>query len=283
MGQIMTGLNLKVYMKWRKKPWEVDDLLYERLPMLAVRNYLDDDEGQHGPLCWTPGRSLRLGLSVCIEALKSWQAFRGPSGVAPAARKKLYERVPRIVMGLQTWLRGKEVYNIRGAIREGKVDGFVERMARAAAKVSACKRGKKPNPMLGSKVLHFFFPEFFPVWDTAWIKKTTLGLSKKGDIERNREKWGKTFGRDRHAVAAQQYAQYLDLMFNELDQIGHKDVEKLLKTVVSFSAKRNKHPSLQDVVAENLWDASPILFELCLMGRGRAKGVLKDRRNKKRK
>ena len=70
-AEIMTGPNLRAYMSWREKPWEVDDLLYERLPMLAVRNYLNSDYDRQWPLCWSQGRNLRLGLSVCIEALKS--------------------------------------------------------------------------------------------------------------------------------------------------------------------------------------------------------------------
>jgi hypothetical protein len=276
MGQIMTRSNLRIYMKWRDKPWEVDDILYERLPMLAVRNYLNDDAKDQWPLCWTQGRPLRLGLSVCIEALKGWQAFRGRLGVAGATRRKLYERAPGVVMRFQRWLRDEEIYSVRAAIRQGQADQLIRKMARAVAKISACKRTNTPSPMLGSKVLHFFFPEFFPVWDTAWIRRTIRGMSKKNKKNRIQlnDKWQTDFGKERNGAAARQYAAYLELMLSDLEATSAAKVKDLRRIVVSFSAKRNNHGSLRDVVDENLWDMSPILFELCLMGYGRAGHVL---------
>ena len=52
------------------------------------------------------------------------------------------------------------------------------------------------------------------------------------------------------------------------------DMAALKRTVVSFSAKRNKHDALGDIVDGDLWEMSPILFEVCLIGRGHAAGVL---------
>jgi len=256
----MTRTNLTAYMKWRAKPWEVDDLLYERMPMLAVRNYLSE-ESNEWPLCWTKGRPIRLGLSTCIEALKAWQAFRPGGG--KATRRHLQVCVPRVVEGLQRWLRDKEVYRPQDA--RGKTRAaLVKRMARAVATVSACKRTRNPNPMLGSKVLHFFFPEFFPVWDTAWIKKTLDRLkltSSPVQPSKGHGQWGR---------AADAYAVYIDLMFRDMDATPKRAMENLKKTV----SKSKGHPAFKTILDDNLWDLTPILFELCLMGRGRARGVL---------
>ena len=124
--------------------------------------------------------------------------------------------------------------------------------------------------MLGSKVLHFFFPEFFPVWDSAWIGKTIRRLSRSDKITLG----GAWDFKGRSATAAQQYAEYLDLMFNDVKQTHARTVKKLKRTVVSFSAARNGHNSLNVVIDENLGDSSPILFELCLLGCGRRARVL---------
>jgi hypothetical protein len=276
-ARIITPQNLKAYMTWRGKPWKVDDILYERLPMLAVRNYLNSDDEDYWPLCWNENRSLRLGLAVCVEALKGWQAFRGPLGVAETTREGLSKCVPGVVRSLQGWLREYDIYRLHDAIRSGETDALIKRMARAAAKVSACKPLKTPNPMLGSKILHFFFPEFFPVWDTAWIKKTIRLLSEKGDLKMNGA-WEEQFGSNSSAGAARQYAQYLDLMLSNVRKTSAGDMAALKKTVVSFSARKNKHHALTDIVDDNLWDMSPILFEMCLIGCGRAAGVLRKRR-----
>ncbi len=276
-AQIMTRQNLKAYMTWRGKPWKVDDLLYERLPMLAVRNYLNDDDEDYWPLCWNENRSLRLGLSVCAEALKSWKAFRGPLGVAETTREGLSECVPGVVRSLQGWLREYNIYSLRDAIRTGETNALIKRMARAGAKGSVCKPLKTPNPMLGSKVLHFFFPEFFPVWDTAWIKRTIRLLSEEEELKLN-EAWEEEFGSGSGAGAARQYAQYLDLMISNVRKTSAGHVATLKNTVVSFSARKNKHNALTAIVDDNLWDMSPILFEMCLIGHGRAAGVLRRRR-----
>jgi hypothetical protein len=79
--QVMTRENLREYMKWRKKPWPIGDGLYERLPMLAVRNYLSNaDDAEDWPLCWTRGRNIRVGLSVCTEMLRIWGGLSNTPG-----------------------------------------------------------------------------------------------------------------------------------------------------------------------------------------------------------
>jgi hypothetical protein len=267
-GQIMTIQNLNTYMKWRGSPWKVDDLLYERLPMLAVRNYLSEENDENWPLCWTKGRPIRLGLSTCIEGLKSWQAFRSAQpDSGEVTRRHLHACVPRIIETLQSWLRRQGVYRLQDA--KGKTRrALVKRMAHAVAQVSACKPTAKPNPMLGSKVLHFFFPELFPVWDTAWIKKTMRRLRLMSSNSRHSKTYGQFTG------AAQAYAEYLGLMFRELDATPVRAMKSLTKTAVSSSSEANRHPEFKRILNDNLWDLTPILFEVCLMGRGRARRVL---------
>jgi hypothetical protein len=177
--------------------------------------------------------------------------------------------VPRLVEKLQTWLRDHEVYRLRDASDRKTRDALLKMMARSVAEVSACKPVKMRNPMLGSKVLNFFFPEFFPVWDTEWIKKTINGLSDRRQTQYETRKFT-----GKHARAAREYARYLDLMFDDLKRTNHKDVKKLKRTLVSISAKRHRHDSLKAIVDDNLWDFSAILFELCLMGLGRRCDVL---------
>jgi len=272
MDPILAPQNLKAYMRWREKPWEVDALLYERLPMVAVRNYISASGDDEWPLCWQKGRTVRLGLAICIESLKSWQAFR-PGG-ARAIQRELDSCVPRVVARIQAWLSRHGVYSIRDVASDSKErDALIRLMARAVAEISACKNGQNPKPMLGSKVLHFFFPEFFPVWDTAWVKKAMAGLADRNGSPRRRE-LTVSFGKGKQARAAREYADYVRLMFKDIKKVPKKDVNKLKRTVLRHAAKRNAHAALGMIVDDNLGDLSPILFELCLIGRGRAMGIL---------
>jgi len=127
-------------------------------------------------------------------------------------------------------------------------------MARAVAKVSACKPLKRSTPMLGSKILHFFFPEFFPVQHTSWIRKTVRRLSakkRKRKLELTK-KWAEAFGSASNPGAAREYAQYVDLMIANLKTTSAAEVGALSRTVVSFSARRNNHAALADILGENL-------------------------------
>jgi len=74
MGQILTEPNLEEYL--RKGPWGVADLFYERLPMLTVRNYISCADEAAWPLCWERNLGLQRGLSLCIDFLRAWRAFR---------------------------------------------------------------------------------------------------------------------------------------------------------------------------------------------------------------
>ncbi len=62
-------------------------------------------------------------------------------------------------------------------------------------------------------------------------------------------------------------------MFNDLRKTAVEG-KKLKRRIVSFSAKRNQNGLLKNVIDDILWDMSPILFEVCLMGHGRARHVL---------
>jgi hypothetical protein len=49
----LTANDLKAYEAWRKKPWSINDMNYERMPMLALRNYLSTEPPDEWP---SPGQ-----------------------------------------------------------------------------------------------------------------------------------------------------------------------------------------------------------------------------------
>jgi len=265
MGVILNHTNLDTYLTWRRKPWGVADLFYERLPMLAVRNYLGAGDAHEWPLCWTEGRGLRRGLSLCIEFLRDWQAFR--PGAARTLQKPMERLVPKVVTKFQ-----RKVIDKIGSARlwavsrkKKRADQLIELMSQAVGEISGLKRLKTPTPMLGSKVMHFFFPEFFPVWDTAFVKKALEGLSKRGLIE---------LTADQEYTAASEYVQYLNLMVNDLRGTPRGDLARLDERLLRRAAEDYHDKFLPLLVKENLADRSPILFELCVIGYGRRTRVL---------
>lgn len=252
MAHILTEQNVKAYATWKGQPWGIAELLYDQLPMLAIRNYLTEDEDDRSwPLCWAKGRCIRHGIRECIELLRDWRAFRplGPRA-AQALQCELGRQVPDVVLDFQNNAKRLGATNVTDAVREEKTTGrLVDLMCDAVERISALKKLKRPTPMLGSKVMHFFFPEFFPVWDTAYVKKALGGLAQKGEIQ---------------IAATGEYRHYMTLFVEELREAsGLADLnEKLIRYAIGESGDE----FLRELLDQSVGDLSAITFELALIG-----------------
>jgi len=240
MGQIINIKNLNTYCgrysKKAKTPekeigWYVYDSFIEKFPVLSLRNRNPDD---NWPLSWERNRNLPLAIDLTLKSLKAWQAFR------PERSNKvihtLKKNLPRIILGFQKKMLNYKIKNARDITRMNK-DDYIEVltiMSKTVGDASSHKNDK--NPMLGSKILHFFFPELFPLWDTAWIKNTALikeDLSPKalGDWlphkVRNRLK--------KYNKAALTYASYVALMLKDLDDTSHLEYKNIKKGCIKHS------------------------------------------------
>lgn len=267
MGRILTEENLTAYITWRGKPWGVADLLYERVPMLTIRNYISEENGQEWPLCWSSGRALGRGLALCIDFLRDWKAFRPCA--ARSYRKAMEQVVPGVVMQFQTLASaGLQVHGIREGGRHKQADTLVRAMTRAVAEVSALKRLSNPTPMLGSKVMHFFFPEFFPVWDTAMVKKALNGLRRVEGVGVSEGAQTRVKG-----PVEREYGAYVRLMLEDLCE-GRGEIHRLNELLLDHAVGEYQDKFLRDLLDENLGDRSPILFELCTLGYARRRGLL---------
>ncbi len=268
MGRVLTKDNLDEYLNWSNRPWRAADLLYERLPMLTIRNYLSCEDDRTFPLCWTRGLGLRRGLSLCTDFLRAWKAFR--PGVANTLQKQLEAKVPGIVLNVQSRIRDGLKLRTLQDLGVHKAGELVRVMSRAVAQVSGIKRLKNPNPMLGSKVMHFFFPEFFPVWDTAYVGKALSSLRRLKELDEAAEVDSLESRRD-EATAI--YADYLNLMLRDL-RAAKDTVLGLSDRFVEHAIAEYGDKSLGRMLDENLEDLSPIVFELCVIGYGQRVGAL---------
>jgi hypothetical protein len=269
MGQILTKDNLDHYLDWTDRPWGGADLLYERLPMLTIRNYISCEDDSTWPLCWVPGLGLRRGLTLCIDFLRAWQAFRPVA--ARTIRKRLQAEVPGCVLNVQTTIRDRlDLRSIQG-VGAKKADQLVMVMADAVAEISACKEPERRRPMLGSKVMHFFLPEFFPVSDTAYVDAALRWLDRKRMIKLEARSGASAPAND-CSQAAETYAQYVRLMLADFRQQG-ESIEQLGEWFIECATREYDDKSLRMMVEENLGDLSPILFELCIIGYARKQGA----------
>jgi len=248
-------------------------MLYMKHPVLAYRDYVGRDD-EKWPFYWHDRRHINTALRLSITMLMSWQATRRKGG-AKLVLKRLEPKFPRIVGGLQKVLRthSEEWFSSDG-VEPGTSahTEIVEAMAKAVGEVAKIVRTRSKNaamnPMLGSKVLSFFFPDFFPIWDTAWIKKAlTMPLKEStqdGTIP-------ETF-QELTSPAARRYARYVDLMIADAWDTSPREYKELEAECVRL-CELDGYDDAKGLLADDLYSL-PVLFEACLLGRAAREGEL---------
>ena len=238
----------------RETGWKVYDLFAQIVPVLALRALGDE---RSWPLCWRNDRHLSRGVDLTLNSLKSWQAFRPfPPGTVI---RKMRRALPGIVSRFQRVMLSREV---KGLWRLGKQEDEV--IVRISGAVQEVSNFKNPvSPMFGSKVLHFFFPELFPVWDTEWIKRRCLAHESLITSETIR-------GALWEQPAALEYSAYLSLLVRDLTVTTRTDYNRLKNICLHYSSGHGDTPHSRrwDEVAKWYFaDLAPILFEICLLGK----------------
>ena len=258
MSEILNLANLRAYASGQQRGtqprWPIPELLHQRVPVLAYRNYLNNDHKNQWPLCWEK-RHVVPALRLVGDILRGWQAFR-PSSSEKVVRA-LEPALPRIVLQLQKALRDhsiKYVTAVAPSSRNWEV--ILARMAQSVSEIARAKHVR--NPMLGSKILAFFFPDFFPVWDTAWVKKA---LTKRGTTGLPAGVQGRLEG----DKAALEYACYVHLMVSDAWNTSNKEYEKLKRYCVRECGRQGYYGSSY-LVDEYFSDLTPLMFEVCLLG-----------------
>jgi len=102
--------------------------------------------------------------------------------------------------------RLKGIWDVKG-LKAQEREELITLLANTVAKISEIKGAG--NPMIGAKIMHFMFPEFFPVWDTKWIKNKCLSR----ETYELRKKIRTRLGDDGAAV---EYATFLHFLITDV-------------------------------------------------------------------
>jgi hypothetical protein len=259
MGQILNIKNLKSYINHteEKTKWYVYELLQEKFTVLSLRCNENDNDG---PLCWRDDRNLDYAIDLTLKLLKKWQVYRpfSPDKII----KNLKLNLPQIILKLQRQLLDRKLKDL-WHLNESQRDEVVIIMSVAVAEICSYKNDAS-QPMIGSKILHFLLPEFFPVWDTEWIKDKGL-RNESIDISAAERVHDRLNGQE----AAIEYASYLTLMLKEFAQTPAKEYKKLKNTCLMHSSSdMDGYAQLWPKVVEwNFYNLGPLLFEVCLLGK----------------
>jgi hypothetical protein len=278
MGEILNIRNLQSYTSARYHNdlprWRVADMLHVKLPVLAYRDYVTTYDDKDWPFCWHSKRHVTAALRLTVTMLMSWQATRRRGGaklILVRLEPRFHSMVQRLQKVLQrhskAWLESDD-----GIVPHDKAHvELVRAMATAVGDIAELVKTKSKNPtlnpMLGSKVLSFFFPDFFPIWDTAWVSKALAAPLK------NSKDHGPavTMSEGLHSPAARSYARYLNLMIADAWDTSVTEYKQLERECIRLCI-RDGYEGAKRVLDE--FYALPVLFEACLLGRAGRKGEL---------
>jgi len=240
----------------KKTDWYIEDNLLETIPVLALRNRgINSNDGS--PVWWKNDRNLRQAIVLTMETLKAWQAFRPEK--ASNLMPKLEDGLPRIVLAFQRQMAKYAIETIWDImqLKQDKYNEVLRLITKTVSEVSSYK--SVDVPMLGSKIMHFLFPEFFPVWDTAWIMNECLinepdhlGCWLPNDIQSELKY---------HSKAASMYSYYFALMMNDLNKTRDKEYSNIEEALIRHSGIP------REVIDWHFYDISPIVYEFCLLGK----------------
>jgi hypothetical protein len=242
--------------------WTVDDLFFIRFPVLAVRNYFNvNATPRNWTLTWGTDANMRMAFRIAGSILGQWQAFR------PKPPTRLLSRLeasfPKIIGRFQRkMLNGSNLKQLSDVKHGGqKCNAVLIEMGLAIAAIAHHK--KVPNPMLGSKLLNFFFPEFFPVWDTGWIKKRALKHYKALHLPKDVQM---RLAQSSQSEAALDYAKYVYLMLTDLWRTKPSELRKLRRACFRY-CEGEGYWEPQVMIDGNYLDITPLLYEMCLLGK----------------
>ena len=240
--------------------WTPAALLSIELPVI----YLRDKTGR-----WEKDSCLQKAVIYSVEELKSWQAFRTPDkGRAIQIEKKVLEKLPDMIIDIQNKLEKLRKPTDLPVIVDDIVqynesdrkiyDKILISLVELVYNVSLLKGNKQTNPMFGSKFLHFFFPELFPVWDNAEIG-TALHEMCDDDLK---EWYSDSLRKEIHSRFGFEwecYGWYLAAMFKDVHE--SPDIIACLQ-----SAYINYSRIPEGLVTDTIFDLSPFIMEACTIG-----------------
>jgi len=201
---------------------------------------------------------------VAIPLLIRWKALRTRrKGVQAQLKTDLNYKAPNFLLRFQDQARDLEIRRLSDVKPNQRCYGdFLIAVANAVGGVSTLK--KVETPMIGSKFMHFFLPELFPVWDDAVIYKQCLKHEELLSLPDGVKEKIQT-------KAGESYAQYTHLLVTELSQASNTERSEVLRLCIQRCADEydvdvNEMKVVLDFHYDDLWST---VLEICLIGKHR--------------
>ena len=245
------------------RAWPISSLFLDPLPILAIRNQNDCNTAD-SPFFWGNNANLTYAIHVAIPLLARWKALRtNRKGGQQTLKDGLNAKAPSILLRFQNQARDLGTRRLSDVKPNQSYYGnFLVAAANAASIISELK--KVETPMIGSKFMHFFIPELFPVWDTAVIENECLKNEELPPLP-------ETVKNELQTKAGKSYAQYVHFLVTEHSQASSAQRTEVLNACIQqcadeYDADVNEMGNVLYFHCDDLW---PTVLEICLIGKHR--------------
>lgn len=181
MKNIINGYFLRKY--WN--PGEMDGHWIALGPMMSIHAMLQIKEQNYSEWCWNE-KGVREALETIWNMTGSWKARR----VKTFKKSCLEEKIAVVVPSLTATFNK---YNVAcmsdlGRLKQEQYEKVVDKIYKSIESISLLRKTRIIQPVLGSKVLHHYFPTIIPVFDEALVLKGGLQSSLvRAELQKGRE------------------------------------------------------------------------------------------------
>ncbi len=226
---------------------------------------------------WDNPRTVGECLQAAWNMTGRWQARRSVTVTRAQFDRRVLDVVPRLARRLNalgvTCLRDLARLDDRGYRRLAHV------LHDAVADVSRIRATRRVEPVLGTKVLHHYFPSIVPVFDTALIRKGVMRTAPfQNFVDHDPEGWlAYADAADAGGPALLQFHRYFAFA---AAQIASAPASALSKVRQTFGKAFSRLAPTVDVLRRDglVWRMDAKIAEYCLLGQAQREGHFRKRR-----
>jgi hypothetical protein len=214
---------------------------------------------------WYKEKTVKKCLESIWQLTGEWQARRA---ITVKNRKEFNQKVTDCITNLAKKFNTYGILALRDMKNFNKDNNYekiISEIVEMVKRISKTRPTKYVQPVLGSKVLHHFFPTIIPVYDDKMISKRVLKLeSFKEFLKDYQNTW--VFGDYKNEKRMQEYHHYLTYCSEQVCNTKNSDLNDLRCKIAELYKNPCPHSLAKKGKKSILWKLDAKIAEYCLIG-----------------
>lgn len=223
-----------------------------------------DQKGKDTPIwMWNREKTVVKFQEIVWQLTGEWGARRK---IMIKNREKFHEIVTQCVIILANFFNKNGIIALRDMRNFDKYKNqkIVSKIEENIALISKTRPTKKVQPILGSKVIHHFFPSIVPVYDDKMISQSVLKLKSFIEFQNNNQD-GWIFKDYKNETRLQEYHCYFVYCAQQICDANNSNINELRNAIAKLY--KNLSPYILFNNKQSiLWKLDAKIAEYCLIG-----------------